>query len=78
MKSSDASRLWPPGLAIGQRSLRASPPGSPATIGTMLDFAVRHAMAPLTETFPMSQANDAMERLRSGKPRYRIVLENDF
>ncbi len=65
-------------LIIGQRSLGGSPLGSPATIGTMLDFAARHAIAPLIETYPMSQANDAMERLRSGKPRYRIVLENDF
>ena len=29
-------------------------------------------------TFPMSRVNDALEKLRSGKPRYRIVLENDF
>jgi uncharacterized zinc-type alcohol dehydrogenase-like protein len=65
-------------LIIGQRSIGGSPLGSPATIGTMLDFAARHGIAPLTETFPMSQVNDAMEKLRSGKPRYRIVLENDF
>jgi uncharacterized zinc-type alcohol dehydrogenase-like protein len=65
-------------LIIGQRTLGGSPLGSPATIGTMLDFAARHGIAPLTETFPMSQVNDAMERLRSGRPRYRIVLTNDF
>jgi len=33
---------------------------------------------PLIETFAMSRVNDALEKLRSGKPRYRIVLENDF
>ncbi len=65
-------------LIIGQRALGGSPLGSPANIGTMLDFAARHGIAPLTETFPMSQVNDAMERLRSGRPRYRIVLTNDF
>jgi hypothetical protein len=26
----------------------------------------------------MSKVNDALERLRSGKARYRIVLINDF
>jgi D-arabinose 1-dehydrogenase-like Zn-dependent alcohol dehydrogenase len=26
----------------------------------------------------MSKVNDAMEKLRSGKPRYRLVLENDL
>jgi len=62
----------------GQRSVGGSPLGSPATIATMLAFAARHGIAPLTETFPMSRVNDAMEKLRSGKPRYRIVLENDF
>jgi uncharacterized zinc-type alcohol dehydrogenase-like protein len=65
-------------MLIGQRSVGASPLGSPATIGTMLDFAARHGIAPQTESFPMSRVNDAMEKLRSGKPRYRIVLENDF
>ena len=33
---------------------------------------------PFTETFPMSKANDALDRLRSGKARYRIVLANDI
>ncbi len=65
-------------LIVGQRSLGASPLGSPATIGIMLDFAARHGIAPLTEIFPMYQANAAMEKLRSGKPRYRIVLANDL
>jgi alcohol/geraniol dehydrogenase (NADP+) len=26
--------------------------------------------------FPMSKVNDAMEHLRAGKARYRLVLEN--
>ena len=65
-------------LIIGQRSIGASPVGSPATISTMLDFAARHAIEPVTETFPMSRVNDAMEKLRTGKPRFRLVLENDL
>ena len=65
-------------LIIGQKSIGASPLGSPATIGTMLDFATRHGIAPVIETFPLSKVNDAMAHLRSGKPRYRIVLQNDL
>ena len=65
-------------LLIGQKSFGASPLGSPATMGAMLEFAARHGIAPVTETYPMSEVNDAFERLRSGKARYRIVLENDF
>ena len=50
----------------------------PATTATMLEFAARHGIEPVTETFPLSRVNDAMEKLRSGKPRYRLVLENDL
>ncbi len=65
-------------LIMGQRSLSGSPVGSPTTIATMLDFAARHRIAPTTEFFPMSKVNDALEHLKSGKARYRIVLENDL
>jgi D-arabinose 1-dehydrogenase-like Zn-dependent alcohol dehydrogenase len=45
---------------------------------SMLAFSARHGIAPTTETFPMSRANDAIEHLRSGKARYRMVLVNDL
>lgn len=61
-----------------QKSLGGSPLGSPATVATMLEFCARHGIAPVTENFKMSQVNDAFEHLRSGKARYRIVLENDI
>lgn len=63
-------------LLFGQRSVSSSPVGDPATIAKMLDFADRHAIAPVTEHFPFEKVNDAMEHLRAGKARYRIVLEN--
>jgi uncharacterized zinc-type alcohol dehydrogenase-like protein len=65
-------------MIIGQRSFGGSPLGSPANTISMLDFAARHGIEPVSEIFPMSKVNDALEKLRSGKPRYRIVLENDF
>ncbi len=65
-------------MISGQKSVSGSPIGSPATVDTMLEFSARHGIAPTTETFPMSRANDALEHLRSGKARYRIVLENDL
>jgi alcohol/geraniol dehydrogenase (NADP+) len=65
-------------LIAGQKSVAGSPSGSPTAIDDMLDFSARHAIAPITESFPMSQINDAFERLRSGKAHYRIVLENDL
>jgi len=62
------------GLISGQRSVSGSPVGSPVNITRMLDFAARHHISPVIETFPMEQVNDALARLRSGQARYRIVL----
>jgi uncharacterized zinc-type alcohol dehydrogenase-like protein len=65
-------------MLIGQRSFSGSPLGSPATTTQMLEFCARHNIAPVTETFPMSKVNEALEHLHQGKARYRIVLENDL
>lgn len=62
-------------MLSGQRSLGGSPLGSPATIRDMLRFAARHGIAPQTEHFPLAKVNEAMEHLKAGKPRYRIVLD---
>ena len=65
-------------LLMGQRSISGSPIGSPATVDTMLEFCARHSISPVTENFPLSRVNDAIEHLRSGKARYRVVLQNDL
>ena len=65
-------------LIGGQKSISGSPSGSPVAIQTMLEFAARHDIAPLTEHLPMSQVNEALERLDKGQARYRIVLDADF
>ena len=63
------------GLIMGQRSISGSPVGSPANIARMLDFAALHGIKPQIETFPLAQVNEAIDHLRSGKARYRIVLK---
>lgn len=65
-------------LIQGQKAVSGSPVGSPSIAATMLDFCARHDIAPVTETFPMSKVNDALDHLRAGKARYRVVLENDL
>jgi alcohol/geraniol dehydrogenase (NADP+) len=40
-----------------------------------LDFAARHQIKPMVEMFKMSQVNEAMNHLKNGKPKFRIVLE---
>jgi uncharacterized zinc-type alcohol dehydrogenase-like protein len=64
-------------MLFGQLSVSASPVGSPLTIRRMLDFAARHEVAPVTEHFPMDKVNDAMEHLRAGKARFRVVLDRN-
>ncbi len=65
-------------LIMKQRSISGSPLGSPETTRKMLEFCVQHDIVPQTELFPMSKVNDAIEHLKAGKARYRIILQNDF
>jgi uncharacterized zinc-type alcohol dehydrogenase-like protein len=61
-----------------QKSVSATATGSPTVVAKMLEFCARHNIETEIEKYPMSSVNEAMERLESGKARYRIVLENDF
>ena len=61
-------------LLRAQKSVSASPVGAPAAIAKMLDFAAHHGITPEVEEYPVSRINDAVERLRSGAARYRVVL----
>lgn len=67
-----------PPLIFGEKSIGASPTGSPVPVAKMLAMAGRHGVKPIVERFAMSDINAAFDRLKSGKARYRIVLENDF
>ncbi|PVH94920.1 GroES-like protein [Periconia macrospinosa] len=46
----------------------------------MLEFAARHGIAPVVETFPMSEEGirAAMEKLEKGKVQFRAVLVNEL
>lgn len=61
-------------LARNQISVSGTAVGSPATITRMLAFAQRHNIEPMTEHYAFDQVNKAMDRLRSGEARYRVVL----
>jgi uncharacterized zinc-type alcohol dehydrogenase-like protein len=63
-------------MLFGRLSVSASPVGSPQTIADMLEFCRRHDIQPITEHFPFERINDAMQHLRDGKARYRIVLDH--
>jgi alcohol/geraniol dehydrogenase (NADP+) len=65
-------------LLSGQKSISGSPVGSPTNIRHMLEFSARHNIAPMVQEYEMSLANEALDHLRGGKARYRLVLRNDF
>ena len=62
-------------MIFGQKTISASPVGSPANIEKMLEFAAHHDIKPAIELFKFDDINDAIERVKSGKARYRVVLE---
>ena len=62
-------------LIMGEKSVAGSPLGSPALTATMLSFCARHDIYPIVEEFPLSEVNKALEHLKAGKARYRIVLK---
>lgn len=65
-------------LISGQKAVAGSPTGSPLGLRRLVDFAARHQIAPTVEYFPMSQINEALQHVRDGKARYRVVLKADF
>lgn len=66
------------GMIGGEKSVSGSPLGSIGLTRKMLAFCVRHDIYPIVEEFPMSQVNEAMQHLKDGKARFRVVLKNDF
>jgi uncharacterized zinc-type alcohol dehydrogenase-like protein len=63
-------------LISGQRAISGNPTGSPYRIKEMLDVAARHGVKATTELFPMAQANEAIDKVKKSKVRYRAVLSN--
>lgn len=65
----------PAGLLVGgQRSVLGSLTGTPHDNEKTLAFSVLADVRPRIDVLPLEQANEALERLRSGDVRYRIVL----
>lgn len=62
-------------LIPAQKAISGSPVGSPSNMAKMLEFCARHQIVPQVEMFPMSKVNEAIDHLRAGKARYRVVLD---
>jgi uncharacterized zinc-type alcohol dehydrogenase-like protein len=64
-------------LVAHQLSVTGSFIGNRATMREMLSFAQKHGIMPQVELMPMSEVNEAIQKVRENKARYRIVLFND-
>lgn len=62
-------------LIAGDRSISGPATGTPYELRKLMKFAGRSKVAPTTELFAMSQINEAIQHVRDGKARYRVVLK---
>jgi uncharacterized zinc-type alcohol dehydrogenase-like protein len=67
----------PTDLVAHNLSITGSFIGNRATMREMLAFAQANHITPMVESMPMAQVNEAIQRVRENKARYRIVLVND-
>lgn len=59
---------------LAERSVSGGSAGSPSDTARMLAFAARTGVRPMTEQFALADVNEAMDRVRAGKVRFRAVL----
>jgi D-arabinose 1-dehydrogenase-like Zn-dependent alcohol dehydrogenase len=72
--SAEPIEISPMQLIGGYKSLQGWPSGTSADSEDTLKFAVLTGVRPMIEKYPLERANDAYERMMSGKAEYRVVL----
>lgn len=67
--------VLPIGMLLGKRRrIMASPIGGRAVMREMLQLAADHGIAPWIEVSPVAEINDALQKVRENKVRFRAVL----
>ena len=61
-------------LIMGNRSVKGWACGTAIDSEDTLAFSARTGVRSMNETFPLERANEAYERMMSGKARFRVVL----
>lgn len=64
-------------LVAHELSITGSLIGNPTMMCAMLSFVQEHSIMPMVELMPMSQVNEAIQKVKENKARYRIVLVNE-
>jgi len=72
--SMEPIQVTPIQLIGGRKSLQGWPAGTSADSEDTLNFAVLSGVRPMIEKFPLDRANEAYDRMMSGKAEYRVVL----
>jgi uncharacterized zinc-type alcohol dehydrogenase-like protein len=60
---------------LAEKSVSGGQCGGTIDTAAMLDFAARSGVRPIVESFKMADVNQALDHVRAGKARYRVVLE---
>lgn len=63
-----------PLLVGGERTVQGSITGTPFEVGKTLDFSVLADVRAKTEVFPLHQAQQAYQRVKTGNAQFRVVL----
>jgi D-arabinose 1-dehydrogenase-like Zn-dependent alcohol dehydrogenase len=69
-----ALQIAPVWLLAGCRSVKGWYSGTSIDTQDTLAFSARSGVSPMNETFPLTRAAEAYERMMSGQARFRVVL----
>jgi len=72
--AADSLKVSPLLLLSGCRSIKGWYSGTSIDSEDTLTFSARSGVRSMNETFPLERANEAYERMMSGKARFRVVL----
>ena len=62
-------------LLLGRRTVSGWPSGTGMDSEDTLNFSALTGVKPMLETYPLEQAEEAYNRMMSGKARFRVVLQ---
>ena len=64
-------------LIFGQKIVAGSVVGGRQFMREMLDFAAFYQITPMVQTMPLTQINEAIDKVLANQARYRIVLVSE-
>lgn len=70
----DPIEVTPLQLITGSRTIQGWASGTPADSEDTLNFSVLAGVRPMIETYPLERAEEAYNRMLSGKAEFRVVL----